>query len=364
MVRFSSFDVFPKTLQEFRRRTLTGAIVSITCTVLIALLVCVEFVDFIRVKKSDHLFVDTSRGQQLRINVNITFPALPCSVISLDTLDLSGNHAPDHMRSIVKSRIDGHGRIIRDAGGAPGQAAAGGRKLLFAGGPPSGGKGGLKLPDGRPFDARQFGRNDLMLSKLLSELLPTVFDDKEAIAELRRHIGEGCHVEGSLQVNKVAGNFHFSLTEADHHVLMTVYGKRDQLNVSHVIHSISFGEPYPDMVNPLDDTPKILHEGSGYFQYHIKIVPTTYEPLRGPPVHTNQFSYTELFRTTHELDKLPAVYFHYELSPIMAKVTEARKPYSSFLTGLCAIAGGVFTVAGMIDSALHRLGVGASDRGR
>ena len=42
---------------------------------------------------------------------------------------------------------------------------------------------------------------------------------------------------------------------------------------------------------------------------------------RRPPLHTNQFSYTELFRTTHELDKLPAVFFHYELSPIMAKVT-------------------------------------------
>ena len=188
---------------------------------------------------------------------------------------------------------------------------------------------------------------------------------------------------------QVAGNFHFSLTKADHHVLMSVYGQREAINVSHVIHGISFGEPYPEMVNPLDDTPKILHEGSGYFQYYIKIVPTTYEPLRGSPppycpwyrmaappslpplmprgryeplrgepLHTNQYSYTELFRTTSELDKLPAVYFHYELSPIMAKRTETRKSYSSFLTSLCAVVGGVFTVAGMVDSALHKIGIG------
>merc|ERR1712216_117419 len=146
----------------------------------------------------------------------------------------------------------------------------------------------------------------------------------------------------------MGGNFHFALTKADHHVLMSVYGKRDSINVSHVIHAISFGEPYPDMINPLDDTPKILYEGSGYFQYYIKIVPTTYEPLRGTPVHTNQYSYTELFRTTSELDKLPAVYFHYELSPIMARVTEQRKPLGSFLTGLCAIVGGVYTLSGMV----------------
>ena len=69
-----------------------------------------------------------------------------------------------------------------------------------------------------------------------------------------------------------------------------------------------------------------------------------------------RYSYTELFRTTSELDKLPAVYFHYELSPIMVRVSESRKTYSSFLTGLCAIVGGVFTVAGMLDSCLFRLG--------
>ena len=110
------------------------------------------------------------------------------------------------------------------------------------------------------------------------------------------------------------------------------------------------------MVNPLDDTPKILHDGSGYFQYYLKIVPTIYEYAGQPALHTNQFSYTELFRTTHELDKLPAVFFHYELSPIMAKVSQGRRSFSSFLTGLCAIVGGVFTVAGMLDSCLFRLG--------
>ena len=92
MVRLSSFDVYPKTLQEFRERTLTGAVISLVCAVLIVLLAGIELADFLTVKKSEHLFVDTSRGKPLQININITFPALPCSVISLDTLDLSGNH--------------------------------------------------------------------------------------------------------------------------------------------------------------------------------------------------------------------------------------------------------------------------------
>jgi len=203
--------------------------------------------------------------------------------------------------------------------------------------------------------ASKLKSKDILLSNLLAQLLPSVFEDKEAIAELRKHIGEGCAFEGHLMVNKVAGNFHFALLKADHHVLMSVFGKRESLNVSHVVHSISFGQPYPGMVNPLDNTPKMLGQGSGYFQYYLKVVPTVYEPLRGAPLRTNQFSYTELFRTTQELDKLPAVYFHYEFSPIMASFAEGRRSLSSFLTGLCAIVGGVFTVAGMLDSAVHRM---------
>lgn len=52
------------------------------------------------------------------------------------------------------------------------------------------------------------------------------------------------------------------------------------------------------MLNPLDARTKLLGHGSGYFQYYIKIVPTIYEPLRGEPLHTNQYSFNELFRTT------------------------------------------------------------------
>jgi len=43
----------------------------------------------------------------------------------------------------------------------------------------------------------------------------------------------------------------------------------------------------------------------------------------------------------------------YELSPIMVKFTEERKSFTHFLTGVCAIIGGVFTVAGIIDALVY-----------
>ena len=86
---------------------------------------------------------------------------------------------------------------------------------------------------------------------------------------------------------------------------MTVFGQKESINVSHVIHCISFGDVYPSMVNPLDGTPKVLTNTTGFFQYHIKVVPTLYEPWFGESLLTNQFSYTELFRTTHEVCASP-----------------------------------------------------------
>ena len=76
-------------------------------------------------------------------------------------------------------------------------------------------------------------------------------------------------------------------------------------------------------------------------------------PVLHPP---GQFSVTEHFRSvsSREGQGLPGVFFFYELSPIMVKFTETRKSLPHFLTQLCAILGGVFTVAGMLDRLVRR----------
>ena len=253
MVRLTSFDLYPKTLKEFKQRTLTGAIVSVACAALIAILTVVEIADYAQVRTHDHLSVDISRGQQMRINLNITFPALPCSVLTLEVLDLSGNHLPDTRRHIQKTRLDVRGAPLPGGQLEPerrrgpviiGMPGASRRMLAVDDGAKRGTGGGAKpvaelnLPS-----LDLLSKPDTLLSELLSQMLPQIFEDKEAIDELQRHVGEGCHIEGHLMVNRVAGRFHFSLTHADHHTLLKVFQTRESLNVSHVIHTLSFGAP-------------------------------------------------------------------------------------------------------------------------
>lgn len=76
-----------------------------------------------------------------------------------------------------------------------------------------------------------------------------------------------------------------------------------------------------------------------------------YFPVNKKTVSTNQYSVTEHFqkqRSSNE-HQLPGVFFFYDLSPIKVHITEEKQSLARFLTNLCAIIGGVFTVSGIID---------------
>jgi len=46
--------------------------------------------------------------------------------------------------------------------------------------------------------------------------------------------------------------------------------------------------------------------------------------------------------------------FRYDLSPIVVTFTQKQEAFLHFLVQLCAILGGVFTVAGIIDGIFHK----------
>ncbi|KAL5067500.1 hypothetical protein RYX36_018387, partial [Vicia faba] len=58
------------------------------------------------------LVVDTSRGEMLRINFDVTFSALACSVVSTDAMDISEEQHLDVRQDVVKKRIYSHGNVI------------------------------------------------------------------------------------------------------------------------------------------------------------------------------------------------------------------------------------------------------------
>ena len=91
------------------------------------------------------------------------------------------------------------------------------------------------------------------------------------------------------------------------------------------------------------------------FQYYIKIVPTTYQKMSGKVTVTNQFSSTKNAKVVTGIDgrNLPGVFFYFDILPMKVNFKEERRSFLHFLTSVCAIVGGVFTVSGIVDALLY-----------
>lgn len=358
------FDAYPKTLEDFRIKTFGGGAVTVISGLLMFILFVSELSFYLSTEITPELYVDTSRGQKLRINLDVLFPKLPCVYLSIDAMDVSGEQQIDVMHSILKRRMDVDGNPI-DENAEKGDL---GDKSHEA-------KEILKLDENRCESCYGAETSDQMCCNTCEDVreayrkkgwaLSEVDNIKQCTREgwkdkLETQRNEGCLVTGHLEVNKVAGNFHFAPGKSfqQHHVHvhdLQPFGST-QFNLTHHIRHLSFGNEYPGITHPLDGTAVAAEETGIMYQYFVKIVPTVYRKLNGEVVNTNQFSVTKHKRVVRQVTGehgLPGVFVLYEFSPMVVQYTENRRSFMHFLTGLCAIVGGIFTVAGLIDSMIY-----------
>lgn len=341
----SKLNAFPRAEEHLMKKTNTGATVTIIGMLLLGTLFLHELAYQLSTRTVHEMSVDTKRGEKLPIKINITFPALPCRVLSLDAIDMSGKHEVDLDTNIWKIRINKDGYIIGSefvSDLVEGDHQSEEDKLSAQ----------VKLhddlhhsPHGDDEHEHNHGPRPIGDPEKVIKEIKTALEDRE-----------GCRVFGVLDVERVAGNFHVSMHGLSIFVAQQVYDTVTDVNVSHVIHTLSFGPEYPGIHNPLDGTSRILREESGTFKYFIKIVPTEYRFLRGLVMPTNQFSATEYFMSSNVYDRnWPAVFFVYDLSPISVTIREERHHFGHFITRLCAVIGGTFAVTGMLDRWIHGL---------
>ncbi|KAL9143951.1 hypothetical protein ABFS82_14G267700 [Erythranthe guttata] len=328
-----SLDAFPRAEEHLMLKTKSGALVSIIGLVIMATLFLHELTYYISTYTVHQMSVDLKRGETLPIHINITFPSLPCDVLSVDAIDMSGKHEVDLDTNIWKLRLNNDGHII-------------GTEYLSD----LVEKGNTAHGHDDHKDHQEESEHKIKLHNLDQEAENMVKKVKQALAN-----GEGCRVYGVLDVQRVAGNFHISVHGLNIFVAQMIFEGSSHVNVSHIIHDLSFGPKYPGIHNPLDETSRILRGASGTFKYYIKIVPTEYKYISKEVLPTNQFSVTEYFSPIHEFDRnWPAVYFLYDLSPITVTIREERRSFLHFITRLCAVLGGTFALTGMLDRWMYR----------
>ncbi|XP_010939627.1 uncharacterized protein [Elaeis guineensis] len=364
--KLRSLDAYPKINEDFYSRTLSGGIITIFSSIVMFLLFISELRFYLHAVTETKLVVDTSRGETLRINFDITFPALSCSMVSLDAMDISGEEHLDVRHDVIKTRIDSHGNVIEARQDGIGAAKI--EKPLQ--------RHGGRLEHNETYCGSCYGAetSDEDCCNSCEEVReayrkkgwglsnPDLIDQCKREGFLQRikdEEGEGCNIYGFLEVNKVAGNFHFapgkSFQQSNMHVHDLLPFQKDSFNISHKINRLAFGEYFPGVVNPLDGVQWVQQTPYGMYQYFIKVVPTVYTDISGRTIQSNQFSVTEHFRSDDvgRIQSLPGVFFFYDLSPIKVTFTEEHVSFLHFLTNVCAIVGGIFTVSGILDSFIY-----------
>ena len=80
---------------------------------LIAVLLTQAIVQFTSFQKHSDIMIDVNSGdEKLIINLDISLPKCPCSILSLDIVDITGVHVVDIEGKLKKSRLDENGKLI------------------------------------------------------------------------------------------------------------------------------------------------------------------------------------------------------------------------------------------------------------
>jgi len=386
--RIKELDVYSKPLEDFRIKTLVGGTVTIISSIIMFLLLITELRDYLTPHVTEEIFVDTSRNLKLRINLDIEFPRVACSYLSIDAMDSSGEQQSSIEHSIFKKRLDANGAPINEE---PKKTVVMGDSTI--GKQPQPKTNDTASPVSEEANVNSTSLVDPQKSKcgscygaetVRTKCCNTCEEVREAYRlkgwaisdpgkieqcagmaeEMKAIFNEGCQIYGYMEVNRVAGSFHiapgksFSLNHVHVHDVQPF--SSSQFNMTHNIRSLTFGENIPGKTNPIDGMKGVATAESTMFQYYLKIIPLTYDKASSGadgPIFTNQFSTTRHEKVVSSMSGesgMPGVFFSYEISPIMIKYSEKSKSFGHFATGICAIIGGIFTVAGLIDSTIYK----------
>eukprot|EP00249_Psilotum_nudum_P012448 c23791_g1_i1 orf=177-1622(+) len=171
----------------------------------------------------------------------------------------------------------------------------------------------------------------------------------------------GCRIEGFVRVKKVPGNLIISARSAAHSF------DPQTLNMTHFVTKFTFGKRLSmpmvkewlrlfnyveKRTDRLDGQIYVSEEESITHEHYVQVVKAELVSHRRGERVCEHYDYT-VHSSVIQSTTIPVAKFHYELSPMQVLVKEDPRRFSHFITNVCAIIGGIFTVTGIVHSMLQ-----------
>jgi hypothetical protein len=105
--KFQKLDLFPKVEQDLTFNAESSKFTSMLAYALTLIIILAEIYNHSCLKAAyhHHVTVDKSLGNKMRVDLNITFPALHCDDVHIDIMDVAGDAHNDVIETIKKVRL-------------------------------------------------------------------------------------------------------------------------------------------------------------------------------------------------------------------------------------------------------------------
>ncbi|KAG5292389.1 COPII-coated vesicle protein [Histoplasma ohiense] len=344
-----TFDAFPKTKPTYTTSTRRGGQWTIIVFALCAFLSLNELRTWYRGVENHHFSVEKGVSRELQMNLDIVV-AMTCDALRVNVQDAAGD------RILASDLLDKQ----------PTSWAAWNRELN---GVTSGGGREYQTLNEEDSSRLMEQEADVHVGHALGEAKRSYKRKFPKGPKLKRgEKADSCRIYGSLEGNKVQGDFH--ITARGHGY--PEYGEHlshDAFNFSHMVTELSFGPHYPSLLNPLDKTISVTPARFFKFQYYLSVVPTIYtragivdpynhvlpDPTtirpseRGSTIFTNQYAATsQSLEVPDPQYHIPGIFFKYNIEPILLVVSEERGSLLALLVRLVNVLAGVVVAGGWL----------------
>ena len=299
--RLKNLDAQSSVSKEFRVYTTQGAFLSVTTLLIILYLVVTELYFNFQVTLQERVHVNATSPRGLEMEFDISLPNVPCSHVSIDAADPSGQSQSLHLDK--KHHVWKHRFKLSDNGK---------RTMLI------GSKQKLELgstllqeedleetlleniveADERDLEAKKDECGSCYGAGEEGECCDTCDDVKRAykrkgwvlkdtddISQCKNQRGlssgetsdEGCNIHGVVALSTGGGNLHlapgqdYGAEKTGNDIMDMLLKSFQQWNVSHTVNKIRFGPEYPAAVYQLDREKRIVTDSSAMYQYYFQV---------------------------------------------------------------------------------------------